>query len=200
LADPGALVSWSYLQYRAVALTDTDLDRAGMALPSEPSRSYALLNPPPDLPTLTLSANIPGSTETVALVRVDTDALRRGSDIGDTAVAPTAPAATPPVRFNRALGTVADFASVGDLLAASDPVGYVGGNLYMRLPPTPGQIIGAAVDVTDPLARSTHAVLDAPAELPEPLPVVVLTAKRGGGAIQLQIDTNMPLPVDPERD
>src|SRR5207249_1632948 len=50
IADPGATPSWQRVQYRAVAVTADDPDRAGAAVASEPSKAYALLVPPPQLP------------------------------------------------------------------------------------------------------------------------------------------------------
>jgi hypothetical protein len=201
IADPGAPVGWAHVQYRAVALTDDDPERAGMAVPSEPSRAYALLNPPPNPPTLTLTPNVAGTTATVAVVRVDTDAARKGSDIGDFALGCTITAPSlPPVRFSSSLPTVPDFPSAAAFSAGTETAGYVGGVLFVRLNRTPGQALGLAVDVTDPLARSTHAVIDVPPDVPDPPPVVTLAASRLAGIVRLRIDTNVPLPPDPMRE
>jgi hypothetical protein len=202
IPDPAAPVGWSRLQYRAVAVTSDDLERAGMAVASEASRSYALLNPPPGSPTLTLTANVQGTTATVSLVRVDTDALRAGSDLGDFAVAHTvsalgiAPVRNPPV----ALGTVPEYASAADLAASADTAGYVGGVLHLRLQRAGGQELDLAVDISDPLGRAAHGVLAVPAVVPDPAPVVALAAARFGCIARLRIDTNVPLPPDPAHD
>lgn len=173
-----------------------------MAVPSDPSRSYALLNPPPNPPTLTLTPNVPGTTDTVSLVRVDTDALRTGSDVGDFAMAytGTAPGAAPVRMPAIALGTVPEYATAGVLAASSDGAGYVGGVLHLRLLRAARQEIGLTLDITDPLARTTHGVLTVPAAPPDPAPVVALTAARSDGIGQMRIDTNVPLPPDPAHD
>ena len=201
IADPGAPVGWAHVQYRAVALTDDDPEHAGMAVPSEPSRAYALLNPPPSPPALTLTPNVPGTTATVSVVRVDTDALRRGSDIGDFAIACTiiTPGAAT-VRFSSSLGTVPDFGSAAAFATDTQTAGYVSGVLYLRLPRAAGQALGLAVDIADPLTRTTHAVIDVPAEVPYPTPAVTLTASHLNGIIRLRIGTNVTEPPDPAHD
>lgn len=201
IADPGAPAGWARLQYRAVALTDDDPERAGMSVPSEPSRSFALLNPPPAPPALALTANVPGTTATVSVIRVDTDGLRRGSDIGDFAVSATVTATgQAPARFLSSLSTVPVFASLAAFAAGIELAGYVGGTLYLRLIRAPGQDLGLSVDVTDPLGRSTHAVIDVPGVVPEPAPVLSLAAARAGGILRLRVTTNLPLPPDPAHD
>jgi len=202
IPDPAAPVSWARLQYRAVAVTADDPERAAMAVPSEPSRSYALLNPPPNPPTLTLTPNAQGTTDTVSLVRADTDALRTGSDVGDFAVAyiATIPGADPVRMPAIALGTVPEYPTAGAFAASADAAGYVGGVLHLRLQRAAGQQIALTVDITDPLARTTRGVLTVPAAPPDPAPVVALTAARSGGIGRLRIDTNLPLPPDPARD
>jgi hypothetical protein len=173
-----------------------------MAVPSEVSRSYALLNAPPNPPTLTLTANVQGTTNTLSLVRLDTDAVRRGSDVGDFAVAYTvsAPGAAPVRNSAIALGQVPEYATAGALATSADAAGYVGDVLHLRLQRAAGQEIGLTVDITDPLGRSTHGVLTVPAAVPDPAPVVALTAARIGGVARLRIDTNVPLPADPAHD
>jgi hypothetical protein len=131
-----------------VALAADDLEHAGMAVPSEPSRAFALLNPPTDPPTLVLTPNVSGTTAAVALVRVDTNALARGSDIGDFAIATTATRPGHPVdRFSSSLGTILPFATAAAFVAGSESCGYIGGVLYVRLPRDPGQTLGLAVVV-----------------------------------------------------
>ncbi|RSM45738.1 hypothetical protein DMA12_12725 [Amycolatopsis balhimycina DSM 5908] len=198
IPDSGAPAGWSRLQYRAVALATDDPERAGMAVPSEASRAYALLNPPQNPPTLTLTPNVEGTTDTASLVRVDTGALRKGSDVGDFAIAYTANPG--PVRFASSLGTVPEFATTAALAADTEDAGYVGGVLHLRLPRAAGQELALAVDVTDPLARSTHGVLTIAAEVPDPAPVVTLAATRFGGIARLRIDTNVPRPPNPAHD
>ena len=173
-----------------------------MAVPSEPSRSYALLNPPPNPPTLTLTPNVQGTTDTVSLVRADTDALRTGSDVGDFAVAytATAPGAAPVRMPAIALGTVPEYPTAGALAASADAAGYVGGVLHLRLQRAAGQEIALTVDITDPLARTAHGVVTLPAAPPDPAPAVALTAARSGGIGRLRVDTNVPLPPDPAHD
>jgi hypothetical protein len=198
IPDPGAPSSWSRLQYRAVALTDDDPDRAGIAVPSEPSRAYALLKPPPSPPAVTLSANVAGTTPAVSLVRVDTDALRRAADIGEFAIAATAPEPGGIAhRFLSPLGDLPELPTAAALVASSADAAYVAGLLHLRLARTPGQRLALTVDVTDPLGRSTHAVLDVPAQVPDPAPAVSLTASRAGGILRVRIMTNVPLPPDP---
>ena len=201
IADPGAPTGWARLQYRAVALADDDPQRAGMAVPSEPSRAFAMLNPPPSPPALALSPNVPGTTATVAVVRVDTDGLRRGSDIGDFTIAVTVTASgQDPSRFLSSLATVPELATVAALVAGIETAGYVGGALYLRLARSAGQDLGLAVDVSDPLGRSTHSVIDVPGVVPESAPVVSLAAARAAGILRLRVTTNVPLPPDPARD
>ncbi|WP_225821648.1 hypothetical protein [Streptomyces naphthomycinicus] len=199
--DATAPVGWTRLQYRVVALTTDDPEHAGMAVPSTASRSYALLNPPPAAPTLTLTPNVPGSSGTTAVVRVDTDAVQRGSDIGDFSLAFTVTAAhTAPVRYRSSLSAVPGFSSASVFAGSGEPAGYVEDVLHLRLDRLDGQPLGLAVDVTDPLDRATHAVIDVPAHVPDPHPVVHLVAVRTGGIAHLSIDTNIPLPPDPAHD
>jgi hypothetical protein len=201
IADAAASAGWSYLQYRAVALTTDDPEHAGMAVPSEPSRAYALLNAPPNPPTLALTPNVLGTTATVSIVKVDTDALRRGSDIGDFAMAGVvSEPGTPVLRFSSSLGTIPEFSDVGGFASGSEEAGYVGSQLYLRLTRVAGDVLGLTVDVTDPLGRSTHAAIEVPAEVPEPDPVVSLLANRLGNVVRMRIGTNVPLPPDASKD
>jgi hypothetical protein len=204
ITDPAPPVGWSRLQYRAVALTDDDPDHAGMAVPSEPSRAYSLLNPPPSPPTVALTPNVAGTTSQVSIVRVDTDALRHGSDIGDFTITATAAAAggSAPQRIPvLALGDIADFPGFSALSTSTSQAGYVHNALHLRLTRTPGQAFDLAVDVTDPLDRSSHAIVPVPAQVPDPMPnATIVGAHRAAGVVFLTITTNVPLPPDPIRD
>ncbi|OCB65574.1 hypothetical protein A5729_15805 [Mycobacterium vulneris] len=203
ITDPAAPVGWSRLQYRAIALTDDDPDHAGMAVPSAPSRAYALLNPPPD-PTVALTPNVAGTTSQVSIVRLDTNALRGGSDIGDFTIAATVTAAdqAAPVRSPvLALGDITDFATTAALAASTANAGYVGTTLYLRLARNPGQELDLAVDVADPLGRTSHAIVHIPAQVPDPTPHLIITgAHRTGGVAFLTALTNVTLPPDPAQD
>jgi len=203
VTDPAPPTGWSRVQYRLVALTDDDRDHAGMAVPSEPSRAFAILDPPPDAPTLAVQPNVLGSTSTVSVVRLDTDALTKPTDAGNFTLSARV------TRIGKAVKRVglADLTAVPSVastavLAASatTPVAYVGGVLHLRVDRDPGEDVGLAVDVTDPIDRTTHVVVDVAAYVPDPAPVVTLTAARAAGIVHLLIDTNVTLPPDPSRD
>lgn len=196
LTDPGAAPSWSRLQYRVVALTDDDPATAGTAVPSAPSSSYALLKAPTDPPTLTLTPNVPGTTDTVSLVRVDTDVPKR-TDIGDSTLACTSTPVAPRLPFASSLATIPTFATPAALVASTEVAGDVGGVLHLRLDRAPGQELAVGVDVTDPLGRSTHGLVVVPGEVPDPVPLVTLTGGRAAGVVRLRIDTNAPPTVGP---
>lgn len=203
ITDAAPPTGWSRVQYRVVAVTDDDPEHAGMAVPSEPSRAYAILNPPPSAPAVTLTPKVVGSTATVALVRVDTDALSRPTDVGNfTLSARVTRIGQPATRIGLAdLTEVPTVASTAVLAASTTtPVAYVGGVLHLRLERNSGEEVGLAVDVADPIDRTTHVVLDIPAYVPDPAPVVTLTATRVTGIVELLIGTNVTLPPDPSRD
>jgi hypothetical protein len=175
-----------------------------MAVPSEPSRSYALLNPPAGPPALALAANVTGSTATLSIVRVDTDALRNGSDIGDFLLATTVSAAGQPPAFSSIpLSEVPTFASVGIFAGSGAKAGYIGAGpytLYLQVLRAAGQSVALAVDITDPLSRSTHALVAIDPYVPIPAPIVALSASRVAGVVGLTISTNVPDPPSPSQE
>jgi hypothetical protein len=206
IVDASAPHSWSRLQYRAVAVTDDDPDRAGMAVASPPSKSYALLNPPPNPPTLSLTSNMRGSTATRSLVRVTTDAPHSGTEAGDHRLAFVAtPFGGAPVRSSVPLAALPHFASVAGFMAEFGArgvaAGIVGTTIYLRLNRASNQRIGLTVDVTDPLGRGRHAVVEVPTNLFAPDPVLSnFTVGRSGSVATISVDTNVPLPPDPAND
>jgi len=172
-----------------------------MAVPSEASRAFALLNPPPTPPTLTLTPNAAGTTSSTSIIRVDTDALRVGSDIGDFGISCVVTATgTAPLRFASSLITIPEFASIAAFVAGTETAGYIGGNLYLRLARLVDQALGLTVDATDPLGRTTHASIMVPYAVPDPAPVISLAANRLLGIVRLRIGTNVTLPPDPAHD
>jgi hypothetical protein len=202
IVDATAPHSWSRLQYRAVAVTDDDPDRAGMAVDSPPSKSYALLNPPPNPPTLSLTPNMRGTTATMSLVRVTTDAPHSGTETGDHRLAFVAtPFGGAPVRSSMPLAALPHFASVAEFVAGGVTAGTVGTTIYLRLNRASNQRIGLTVDVTDPLGRGRHAVVEVPANLSAPAPVLSnFIVDRSGDVATISVDTNVPLPPDPAKD
>jgi hypothetical protein len=202
IVDTSAPHSWSRLQYRAVAVTDDDPDRAGMAVASPPSKSYALLNPPPNPPTLSLTSNMRGSTATMSLVRVTTDAPHSGTEAGDHRLAFVAtPFGGAPVRSSMPLAALPHFTSVAEFVARGVTAGVVGTRIYLRLNRAGNQRIGLTVDVTDPLGRGRHTAVEVPANLSAPDPVLSnFTVGRNGSVATISVDTNVPLPPDPAND
>ena len=161
IADPAAPVGRDRLQYRAVARPSDDRDAAAMAVASPESRAYALLNPPPDAPDLLLAEDAAASSLTVAVVRVVTSAPRRRKQIGDHTVSWLArPAGKPAVRRSVVPPELDDHPSIAAFVASGTVAGWIGGVLQLRLDRTGGEAVGLTVDVTDPLGRTAHAVLD----------------------------------------
>ncbi|MEU6076033.1 hypothetical protein [Micromonospora sp. NPDC047074] len=203
LADPAAPVGWDRLQYRAVVVTADDPDHAGMGLASVPSNPFALLCPPPEAPALTLSEVTDSASLTAAVVRVVTDAPAAPKQVGDHALAwvyRTASAA--PVSRLRALPAIPTFGTLAGFIAGTASEGYVGGQLYLKLDRTGGEPVSVAVDVTDPLGRSRHALLDIPEFVPDPAPEltdvsVVRHTALLDRAVWFAVTTNVPLPPDP---
>lgn len=206
IADPTAPTSWSRLQYRAVALTADDPDRAQMAVGSLPSRSYALLNPPPGPPSLAIAPNVPGSTDTRAIVRVDTTAPRTTTDVGDHVLAwvISRPSAVP-VRSFSALGRLPLFPTLAALAASTEVAAYVGPDtapgLFLAVERAVGESPSLTLDLTDPLGRQAHLVADVPAWAADPVPTLTnLNLVRAAGVVTLSVRTNIPQPPDPARD
>lgn len=206
LTDPAAPHGWRRLQYRAVAVTVDDPDRAGMAVDSVASKSFALLNPPVGPPSVALALNALGSTTTTALVRVTTGAPRAMTDIGDHTLAwVVTPLGAAPTRHYSTLTGLPVVGSVAALVAGTEPAAYVssGGSalLYLRLPRASGQDLSLSLDLTDPLGRGTHVVQKVPGWLPDPAPKLVdFSLSRSGGVVNISVETNVPIPPDPARE
>jgi hypothetical protein len=204
-SDAGATPSWHRVQYRAVLIADDDPDRAGVAVPSLPSKAYALLVPPAPLPPPTLTPNVLGTTATVCLVRVDTAAERITTDIGDHAISLIVSApGTAPVRFSSSLADLQVFASVALLMASSEKIGFVqtgtSYTLHLRLDRAAGQALAIVLDIADPLGRTAHASVSAPGVVPDPPPALgPLSLIRQAGVIYGEFTGNTPEPPDPSR-
>jgi hypothetical protein len=205
-SDATAPAGWDRLQYRAVVSVDDDPDKAGMAVASLPSKAYALLFPPAGSPALTLTEVSAQSTATAAIVKVTHDAPRRASQVGDFLLSwVKRQAGSDPDRDATTLSGVPEFASVGALIASPATAGYIGDDLYLRLPRTAGAALAVAVDLTDPLSRASHVLLDVPEFVPDPAPVITLfnLARHNtllDRAVWIALDCNAPLPVVAERE
>jgi hypothetical protein len=206
VADPGATPSWQYVQYRAVLLAADDPEHAGFAVPSLPSKAYALLVPPPPLPAPTVTANVVGTTATVSIVRVNTTAPRRTGDVGDhrlsTLVTASGVAGATPDRFSSALTDLPDFPNEAALAAGTAHAAYVpkgaGEVLYLRLPRNTNQALHLALDLADPLGRTGHLSVDIPFGLPEPTPAIAgLVLTRSAGVVAGKFLANAPASPDP---
>jgi len=200
IADAGAPTGWDRLQYRAIASATDDPDRGGMAIDSPESRAYQLLNPPPDAPSVTLTEETAQASLTMAIVQVATSAPRRRKAVGDHLVGwiykPPGGAVT---RGSAAAASLPGYDTMAAFVTDGAPAGYIGEQLYLRLDRTGGASLALAVDVTDPLARATHALLDVPEFVPEPAPVISnFTVEQSSvlinRAVYVGFDTNVPLP------
>jgi hypothetical protein len=206
IADPAATAGWDRLQYRAVGLSDDDLDRAGMAVESPSSKAYALLNPPPGAPDLVITEETAAASLTVAVVTIQTSAPRRPKALGDHTVSWSVRAPDGSlVRGSVVPPDLDDHPTLAAFLAGADPAGYVGGQLRLRLDRTAGAALTLTVDVTDPLARTAHALFDVPEFVPDPAPVIdnLLVARHStllDHAIYVGFEINVPLPPNPLRD
>jgi hypothetical protein len=206
IVDPSAPVGWDRVQYRAVGRTDDDPDRAGRAVDSPPSKAFALLNPPPGAPSLALTEDTAGASATVAVAVVQTSAPRRDAAIGDHTISWSVRA--PDGSLARGSVVPPDleaYATVADFLASPDRAGYVGGYLRLRLDRVAGEPLALTVDVTDPLARTAHGLLDIAEFVPDPVPVIdAFQVARHTAlldqAIYVGFEINVPLPPDPLRD
>lgn len=206
VADPGAPIGWDRAQYRAVAVAADDPARAGMGLASVPSTPYALLCPPPDAPALALAEVAGQATVTSAVVRVTTDAPLGPKQVGDHVLAWTSRTeASDPVNALIALSGIGSFGSVTAFLATPATVGVIGGQVHLRIVRTAGEPVALAVDITDPLGRSSHAILDVAEFVPDPSPqlsdvAVVRHTSLVDRAVWFRFTVNMTLPPDPAHD
>src|SRR5262249_17477332 len=142
--------------------------------------------------------NVAGTTSSASIIRVDTDALRSGSDIGDFRISWVVTATNiAPFRLASSLITIPEFASIAAFVAGTETAGYIATSLYLRLARVVDQALGLTVDVTDPLGRTPHASIAVPYAVPDPAPVISLAANRLVGIVRLRIGTNVTLPPDP---
>ncbi|HEX2036212.1 MAG TPA: hypothetical protein VHS99_18680 [Chloroflexota bacterium] len=205
IADPGAVRSWSFVQYRAVALAADDLDGAGMAVPSPASKAYALLFPPAEPPAVALAANVTGTTQTRALVRLTTDAPRATTDVGDHTLSIVVERAGGTAeRFSAPLVRLPLFPTAAALAASSEWAGYVGSapsaQLHLRLERNVDEALTVRVDLADPIGRARRVMLTVPASAPDPLPQIGnLTLQRQFGVVLATWVANTPQPPDPGR-
>lgn len=197
-SDMGAPTGWQWLQYRIVASYDNDLGQAGMAIDSLPSDPFQLLNPPPDPPAVSLIEMVDKRAAARAVVRVFTDAPRRGTAVGDHLVAWTVRVASgEPTRASMAVPAIPLFASLNAMLAAGVPIGFVGSDIYLSIARVNGAALTLTVDVTDPLSRITRKLLDAPAFVAAVVPVISsLSATRRNTLLErgvfVGMNTNAP--------
>lgn len=204
--DPAAPTGWDRLQYRAVAYVNDNLDKAGIAIASPASKACPLLFPPAGPPALVLSELTAQSTVGAAIVKATTDAPRRPTPSGDFFLSwVVREGNAQPRRDASTLSGIEDFASIGALVASSAAAGYIGTDLHLRLARTAGAALAVAVDLKDPLARSSHVLLDVPEYAPDPVPVisqfnVLRHSSPLDRAVWISLECNAPSPVDPARD
>jgi hypothetical protein len=207
ILDAGAPPSWQRLHYRAVALTDDNRDRAQMALPSLPSGSFAILRPPSDAPKLKLEADLGSSTQSASVVKINTNAPRLETDIGDHVLTVIAEQVGGEVRrFKTALSMPATFSTIA-AFKASDPLspvsaGYVEGasgpELYARILRAPGSDLNITADLTDPLSRVTRFRLMVSPKPVDVKPVIQsLFVQRLADRITARLVTNAPISTEP---
>jgi len=203
IADPAAPRGWDRLEYRAISVTPDDPNHAAMGVPSPPSKAFTLLNPPPDAPSLSLTEVSASSTLTAAIVRVTTNAPATPKQAGDHAIAWVARTpSTPPVSRLRSLPSIGQIDTLSSFVTGPASEAFVGGQLYLKLPRTQGEPVSLAADITDPLGRSRHVLLDIPEFVPEPDPVlsdvtIVRHTTLLDRAIWFAFTANVPLPPDP---
>jgi hypothetical protein len=203
IPDAGAPTGWDRLQYRAIATPADDPDRAGMAIDSLASRSYQLLNPPPNAPSVTLTEVATEASLTMALVHVATSAPRRHKAVGDHLLGWIyKPPGGTVTRGSAAVASLPGYDTMAAFVAGGEPAGFVSDQAYLRLDRPGGEALALAVDVTDPLGRATHVLLDVPVFVPEPAPVISnFTVEQSAvlinRAVYVGFDTNVPLPPDP---
>ena len=155
--DLTATPGWDRLQYRAVASVDDNPDKAGIAIASIPSKAYAVLFPPAGPPDLALAELVAHSTAAAAIVVVTTDAPRRATPAGDFFLTwVKRENGLEPVRGATTLSGIANFASVGALIASTADAGYVAGVLHLRLSRTAGAPLALSVD---PRIRCSRAAM-----------------------------------------
>lgn len=203
IPDVTAPTGWRRLHYRASALAADDPDHAHMALPATSRGAFALLRPPPDAPAINLVANAPGSTASVALVSLVTDAPQATTDVGDHVLSLVVEVdGAAPDRFSAPLAGLRVFDTMADLLAASDPAAYVmqGGapHLFLRRERPPAGDLAITVDLVDPLQRSRRVNIVVPIPAAPPAPVIsAFTLRRAGGVLIGRLVTNAPGHPDP---
>ena len=174
--DDDAPTGWHRVHYRAVAVTEDDLDHGTMAVDSPATRSYPLLLPPSNPPVVTLTPDALGSGPLISMVRVATDAERSTTDIGDFALswvatggdsASSRGATSLPAM--RRFPTPAALATSG-LAASNTAVGYIGlfRDPFFAVRRHPTAATSLTVDVSDPLGRTTHVVTTIPAQGDQP--------------------------------
>lgn len=206
VGDPTAPTGWDRLQYRVVAVPSDDPDHAGMAIASAASKAFALLNPPPTAPPLSLQLDLTHTGLAVAVVRIDTTAPRSAKNVGDHALSwVTRRASVPDGRNLISLTAVPSVVDLPTFVSGPASTGYVGSSLYLKVDRLAGEPIALAVDLADPLARSSHALLEIEEFLPVPLPMInSFTLLRHNtlldNAVWVGLETNVPLPPDPAHD
>ncbi|MFS8050611.1 hypothetical protein [Rhizobium sp. BR 314] len=204
--DAAALRSWELLQYRAVVRPNDDLDKAGLAVDSPPSRSYGLLFPPAGPPALSLVEVAPRRSKTLAVVKVTSDAPRASAAIGDHLLSwMCRQGSAAPVAGSSTFGGLSSFPTLDGMLRSIEHAAYVGTNVFLRLDRTDGAPLALSVDVTDPLGRSTHGLLDLPPFVADPAPVIssfLLTRRQTilAPAVWIAMDTNAPEMLEPGHD
>jgi hypothetical protein len=204
--DLAAPTGWDRLQYRAVASVDDNPDKADIAVASLPSKAYALLVPPSGPPALALTELSAQSTTTAAIVKVTTDAPRRTTPVGDFFLTwVKRQSGAEPARGATTLSGILDFASVGALIASTETAGSIAGDLHLRLTRTAGAALALAVDLKDPLSRTSHVLLDVAEFVPDPAPVISQfnIARHNtllDRALWISLDCNAPIPVVPARE
>ncbi|KAA1176985.1 hypothetical protein FP026_25825 [Rhizobium tropici] len=204
--DATAVRSWELLQYRAVIRPDDDLDRAGLAVDSPTSRSYGLLFPPAGPPALALTEIAPRRSLTLAVVKVTSDAPRASATIGDHLLSwMSRQGSSAPVMASSTFAGLPSFPSIDAMLGSTEHAAYVGADVFLRIDRTGGAPLALSIDVTDPLGRSTHALLDLPAFVADPAPVIssfVLTQRQNilAPALWIAMDTNAPETLAPGHD
>jgi hypothetical protein len=145
---------------------------------------------------LSLSEIVAKRTTTMAIVKVTTDAPDFGTAIGDHLLSwIVRQDGQDPHQDSSTIAGLDAFANLDALIASAERAGRVGSDLYLRLDRTGGVALTLSVDVTDPLGRSAHQVLDIPVYVPDPTPVittfmVVRHTALNDRAVWIGIDSN----------
>lgn len=199
---------WDNVHYRVVALASDDLERAGMAAASPPSKSSAVLVPPVAAPSLTVTPNVAGTTAAAGVVRIDTDARLDAADAGSHVLSTAARADGAPaagaVRHSVPLPRLERFASTADFVASPAAVGVVSDGaatpVLLRVDRQVGEATSLVVTIADPLGRQARWSGTVPGIVPDPPPVLGnLQLQRVAGVVTASWEANTPDPWDPAR-